>query len=415
MLWLAGIFSFGGSFMNNRHSGGRMTGGSNRLARAIATCVAIFSILAAAPSAFGASRVCRQLEAQLAAASGGGGSSLSRKYDAAIQKQRTQIAKARSRARAGGCGFSLFGSGGESCSALNASVKKMENNLAALQRKQGETAGGSGKSRARIMASLDANNCRDQAVAQRPISPRADNSSFLDRLFGPRKEADAPLEEAPARPARERQAPGEEGFGGQYQTVCVRTCDGYHFPMSYSSSRRDFARDQQNCEAACPGTEMQVFLQKPDGEEDDGEEAADMVSAASGAPYADLPTAYLYKQDGAPRPQSCGCNVPQSPKNYSIIAGNPPSVGDASSTSEMSMLPVSQPSDSAESLSSFVTPEPPPIAAAARVEAGEKVEITPPTDRALDAGRKVRVVGPQFLPDPSAAIDLRAPAPTPLQ
>ncbi|RUX91332.1 hypothetical protein EN993_27390, partial [Mesorhizobium sp. M7D.F.Ca.US.004.01.2.1] len=47
-----------------------------------------------------ASRVCRQLEADLAAASrgGDGGPAMIRKYDAAIARQHEQISKARSQA-----------------------------------------------------------------------------------------------------------------------------------------------------------------------------------------------------------------------------------------------------------------------------------------------------------------------------
>ncbi|TIT78524.1 MAG: hypothetical protein E5W57_10795, partial [Mesorhizobium sp.] len=56
-----------------------------------------------------ASRMCRQLEAELAAASGGGGGpGLIRKYDDAIARQREQLAKARGRASDANCGFTLF-------------------------------------------------------------------------------------------------------------------------------------------------------------------------------------------------------------------------------------------------------------------------------------------------------------------
>ena len=76
---------------------------------------------------------------------------------------------------------------------------------------------------------------------------------------------------------------------GQFRTICVRTCDGYYFPMSPDSSSADFDRDQKNCESACPGTDMQLYYQGAVGEESEA-----MVSAGTGAPYASLPTAYLY-------------------------------------------------------------------------------------------------------------------------
>ncbi|WP_292306645.1 DUF2865 domain-containing protein, partial [Mesorhizobium sp.] len=79
-------------------------------------------------------------------------------------------------------------------------------------------------------------------------------------------------------------------MNGEFRTVCVRTCDGYFFPMSNAASLGDFERDQKNCESSCPGTEMQVFYTR--GMDDD---AGNMTSSATGRPYSELPTAYLYK------------------------------------------------------------------------------------------------------------------------
>ena len=90
---------------------------------------------------------------------------------------------------------------------------------------------------------------------------------------------------------------------GEFATMCVRTCDGYYFPMSPASSSADFDRDLKNCESACPGTEMQLYYQQAVGEESET-----MVSPATGEPYASLPTAYLYRDAAMSRPQGCGCN-----------------------------------------------------------------------------------------------------------
>ncbi|RWF60985.1 MAG: DUF2865 domain-containing protein, partial [Mesorhizobium sp.] len=45
-------------------------------------------------------------------------------------------------------------------------------------------------------------------------------------------------------------------------------------------------------------------------------------SSATGRPYSELPTAYLYKQANYSRPPQCGCNA--QAENFSIIGGNPP-------------------------------------------------------------------------------------------
>ena len=107
---------------------------------------------------------------------------------------------------------------------------------------------------------------------------------------------------------------------GSYRTLCVRTCDGYYFPMSSASSPSEFDRDQMNCQSSCPGTEVQIYYHRL------GLESEDMVSGLSGLPYSELPTAYLYKQTDAPSPAGCTCSALKNDeaRNFSIVAGNPP-------------------------------------------------------------------------------------------
>ena len=133
---------------------------------------------------------------------------------------------------------------------------------------------------ARILAALDANGCRDDAVAPRraPLQEanREDgNGNLFDQLFGGDSRQLDTLDQ-PDDPGEERNVrrvlnqPGVPDFpsvGGEFHTTCVRTCDGYFFPMSNAASLGDFERDQKNCESSCPGTEMQVFYSR--GMDDD--------------------------------------------------------------------------------------------------------------------------------------------------
>ena len=270
----------------------------------------------------------------------------------------------------------------------------MERNLEALQRKRMKLAGGdSGRSRAKVMAALNANGCRDEAVAERRLPRGIDsNSNLLERIFGggirPRGAIEDVLgengvDENEDRTVRRIPKPLDGSWvndngrirflapPGQYRTLCVRTCDGYFFPMSNASSPADFDRDQHNCESSCPGTEVQIYYHRT------GDELAEMIDFASGAPYSELPAAYLYKQSGTPRPAGCGCN---RSKNFEIVSGNPPP-SDAVQSEPVNAKPTSGPDPAAD-------PKP----------GGDD--------------KKVRVVGPVFLPDPGAAIDLQAPAPT---
>ncbi|WP_027146366.1 DUF2865 domain-containing protein [Mesorhizobium sp. WSM3626] len=370
-----------------------------------------------------ASRVCRQLEADLAAASrgGGGGPALVRKYDAAIERQREQISKARGQANSAGCGFSLFSRNINQCAGLNATIERMNANLDSLQAKRAQLAGGGGsrRDRGRILAALDANDCRDDAVAPRRAPPQeanreeGANANLFDQLFGGGNRQidtldqpdDSGEERDVSRVLNQPGIPDVASSGGEFHTSCVRTCDGYFFPMSNAASAGDFERDQKNCESACPGTEMQVFYSR--GMDDD---SASMTSSVTGRPYGELPTAYLYKQPNMSRPPACGCNAAQ---NFQIIGGNPPSQQQSQPERDAApTIPASKPDPGAD-----------PETLANRDggldrEAIKRLSAKPvasPVSALPPEQRKVRVVGPSFLPDPSAAIDLQAPAPKAVQ
>ncbi|TIV61055.1 DUF2865 domain-containing protein, partial [Mesorhizobium sp.] len=365
-----------------------------------------------------ASRTCRQLEAELAAARGGGGGpGLVRKYDDAIARQREQLAKARGRASDAGCGFTLFSRNVSQCAAINASIERMNANLDTLQAKRERlAAGGRRRDRSRILAALDANNCRDDEIAPLHEASRDNGGGNLfEQLFGRQDEQletpdapDMPLDDPSVRNIRRviNQPDGMDlpRLGGEFRTMCVRTCDGYFYPMSNAASVGDFERDQKNCESSCPGTEMQVFYSR--GMDDD---LGSMTSSATGQPYSELPTAYLYKQANYSRPPTCGCNAQAG--NFTIIGGNPPNPEQSQPDGGIAPfipVPAVKPDPGAD-------PETLANAAGgldqdAIKRLTTKVPVSPVSALPPDQ-RKVRVVGPAFLPDPSAAIDLKAPAP----
>jgi hypothetical protein len=397
-----------------------------RLAALIAATLALASFSSEVMSA--SSRVCRQLEAELASASGGSPSAAQlRKQDAAIARQREQLQLAKRRSRAVGCGFRLFGGSSNSCGEINLKIEKMERNLEALQRRRSRSAdAGSSRSRSQIMAALQANGCRDEAVAERRL-PRelGGTRNLLDQIFGggirQRGSLDGDLGEPLQRDDRQARRIPEPLDGswvnddgrirysappGSYRTLCVRTCDGYYFPMSSASSPQEFERDQANCRSSCPAAEVQVYYHRP------GQESEAMVSSRSGQPYADLPTAWLYKQTGAPSPAGCTCSAPRKDevKNFSIVAGNPPAAEPVQSE-PATPYPSSRPDPAAdpETLAN--------IDGGLDAETLRRLAVTPKTVKSKDANeeRKVRVVGPAFLPDPEAAADLPAPDPTPVR
>ena len=77
---------------------------------------------------------------------------------------------------------------------------------------------------------------------------------------------------------------------------CVRTCDGYYFPLS---SMGTIVEDTDACQAACPGTRTEVYERKG------SDEIEDAVSL-KGNPYSSLATAFSYRSRLTP---TCSCKV----------------------------------------------------------------------------------------------------------
>ena len=52
---------------------------------------------------------------------------------------------------------------------------------------------------------------------------------------------------------------------GTFRTVCVRTCDGAYFPVSFATVQARFADDERTCKALCPATEASLFALSQSG------------------------------------------------------------------------------------------------------------------------------------------------------
>lgn len=85
--------------------------------------------------------------------------------------------------------------------------------------------------------------------------------------------------------------------GSAFRTVCVRLCDGFYFPISFSATPERFDRDRQICERSC-GAEARLFVYpNPGGVIED-------MTDLQGRPYRHLRTAFLYRSEYVP---SCKC------------------------------------------------------------------------------------------------------------
>src|SRR5690606_7810279 len=100
------------------------------------------------------------------------------------------------------------------------------------------------------------------------------NPGVIIRRSGPPQEGD----EMPAGVPDGRDA----NASGSYRTMCVRTCDGYYFPISFATSPANFARDEQACRARCPGARVELYTHAPTAE-------SDSMISMTGMPYEELP------------------------------------------------------------------------------------------------------------------------------
>jgi hypothetical protein len=177
---------------------------------------------------------------------------------------------------------------------------------------------------------------------------------------------------------------------GTYRTLCVRSCDGYYFPISFSTTPDRFSSDAQTCQSMCPGADAQLFYYPNPG---GGPES--MVSLA-GQPYASLPTAFQYRTSLNP---SCTC---RPAGGYQASAPlSTPAQGVAVDLTAPPPIPRPEPGEDPETMAdragNFV-----PHAVAADGDAGTPV--------ASSMAGQIRVVGP---PLGSAAQDALMLSPVP--
>jgi hypothetical protein len=332
-----------------------------RTSIAAAALAGMLGIALFSPDALAQTDRCARLEAQLVAADAGSRSSPAQigRYDAAVATQRAELDRADHQARSAGCDVRP---GSPVCIGLDATRNRMARNLTDLvaTRDRMRATAPDMRERGRIEAALDREGCRGTEITTRNLPP-----PMSERQQGTVNEGVRIL--GGGYRSREAERPEE-----RYRTVCVRICDGYFFPVSQSTTIAMFGHDEQLCSARCPGTRTELHFQSP------GQEPATMLSVASGRPYGSLPTAFSYRDTEFARPAGCGCNS---------VDGTPArSEGRGWSELGAELRTRSEPED-------------------------EKSALPEPSEPVDPADRRVRVVGPTFLPGPEEAIDLQAPAP----
>jgi len=79
-------------------------------------------------------------------------------------------------------------------------------------------------------------------------------------------------------------------FNGTYRTMCVRQCDGYYFPISFSTTEAMFDRDADVCSRLCPSGDSELFVHENPGS------TPESMTSLDGRAYTDLPNAFQYRR-----------------------------------------------------------------------------------------------------------------------
>jgi hypothetical protein len=334
----------------------------------------------AAPNQQASNPTCVRLESQLATVNAGStdptrADQVKRAEDA-VAKQQADLDRALAQAHKQGCegqGFlSLFSSLVPQCGPITSQIQQMRGNLdrATTDLEQLKSGSGSQDSQRRaLIGQLAQNNCGAQYTA---AANEAGPTGFFDKLFG----------------SGSIFSPGGDGApAGTYRTVCVRTCDGYYFPISFSTVPSRFADDERACQRLCPAAEVALYSYRNPGE--DMEQAV----SVSGQAYTALPNAFHYRKEFTP---ACSCRKPgqswadalKDADDSTTLQGGDIIVTDQTSKT-LSQAPQPKPVKGApaapvQPVAATTTPAPTPASAQ-------------PANTANPGKRTVRTVGPPFV------------------
>jgi hypothetical protein len=255
------------------------------------------------PQSDSGNSVCLRLEASLAQldANTGGGSDNAKRYEEAVGRQRFELDQMIMQGRRLGCdsggGFFIFSRPKPpQCDQINSQISRMRDNLDRMTGELNRSRGGGydinrDLQRRQLLASLEQNNCGPQYRSNAP-QQQARQRGFLEKLFGGwQEESDinaAPLQ-VPNVPA-----------SSTYRTLCVRSCDGYYFPISYATVPARFGEDERTCQRLCPAQEVHLYTHRNPGEE------VDQAVSLNGEPYTQLPAAFKYRSEYN---ASCSCRA----------------------------------------------------------------------------------------------------------
>jgi hypothetical protein len=244
-----------------------------------------------------ASSICFQLEQRLVAETQGASREALPKIEADIRQLEQAYRVAQAQLNRADCWeqflFSKTLRRTRQCLDLNNQVESMRYRLADLDAQRQQIVGKRDRSyQDEIIRELARNNCGPQYMQEARRRDQASNPFAM--LFGS-DEDDGPRGRA-------------NQFGNlpfaTYRTLCVRLCDGYYFPVSFSTLPNHFQRDSEVCQSHCAAPADLYYHQNPGGAVDQ------MVSVSTQQPYTSLKSAWRYRKEYVP-----GCSCKQAEYN----------------------------------------------------------------------------------------------------
>jgi hypothetical protein len=331
--------------------------------------------------------MCPRLEAQLATIDRGGGSGdpakeeQIRRYQDAATKQQGELDRVTLQAKRMGCDssgfFSLFSGQSAQCGPVNNQIQQMRANLdqitTSLERLRGGGLGGAERENQRrsVLLALAQNNCGPQYA-----NAARGSGNFLDNLFG----------------NNNPNAPGADvgPQSGTFRTVCVRTCDGAYFPISFATVPARFPDDEKTCKALCPAAEATLFSYRNPGED------INQAVSINGQPYASSPNAFRFRQEFNP---SCACKAAGQTWSDALK-----SIDDKAAAEQQGDIIVTE--ESAKKMARPPAAKGPPATAKKGAAPAASTPAAPAPDTSAPAtasngtasDKPIRSVGPTFIP-----------------
>ena len=221
-----------------------------------------------------------------------------------------------------------------------------------------------------VLVALAQNSCGPQYAAA-----ARNSGNFFDNLFGNNNaDNNNPI------------PPVDLGVqSGTDRTVCVRSCDGFYFPISFATVPSRFPDDERTCKSLCPAADASLYTYRNPGED------MNQAVSISGQPYSSSPNAFHYRQEFSP---SCSCK-PSGETWSQALKG----LDDKATAVQQGDIIVTE-----ENAKKMAQPRGAAPAKKGNAPASAAAAPAPPPENASPAGasdkdnKSIRTVGPTFIP-----------------